>query len=388
MKYNFYFDESFNTRLISKESLKSNNYFNSYVSTGIGIIKSDTHKTFCCYKKFEKIYKEKYKTAELKATIINKEHYRYGIKKFNKVEIDMYSDFFDFLLKNNVVYYISICDKLEYLLTQCKFSDSRDYKYFIYCLTKLINVYRPSKVINDLTNNNTNLFLDLYEFLLNLRNDNKNFKLKTRENETIDFILKNLNYINPSLINYYFSYDFTYIGFRELVNELSSEDVSVIIDKEGTGRIKESAKKQGFLKVRQMNSLNSPGVRISDMFCGFISRMLRAIYDDLKHDTTVPYSTPHYLNDEWFNINEKQFLLYKSVAKYLKKYSTIYNTFYIEIYFDLFYVFVLLVNYFDQFKNFNDYNNILYTNHYRNCNTYILQNFEIKLNETFSYYIY
>lgn len=37
MKYVFYFDESFHTRNITEASLSENDYFNSYISTGIAI---------------------------------------------------------------------------------------------------------------------------------------------------------------------------------------------------------------------------------------------------------------------------------------------------------------------------------------------------------------
>ena len=91
------------------------------------------------------------------------------------------------------------------------------------------------------------------------------------------------------------------------------------------------------------------------MFCGFIARMMRAIYDDTKNDPKVVYDSKHLLREEWFDIAEKQFNLYKLIAKYLKKYIKIYYGSYIGLYFDLFDKFIGLIYYFDDFKDYEEY---------------------------------
>ena len=41
--YYFYFDESFHTRIITKGSFNDTNFFNYYISTGIGFEKKNKH---------------------------------------------------------------------------------------------------------------------------------------------------------------------------------------------------------------------------------------------------------------------------------------------------------------------------------------------------------
>ena len=98
------------------------------------------------------------------------------------------------------------------------------------------------------------------------------------------------------------------------------KNTNVFIDQEGTNKIVESAKKFDFKNVIPNDSKDSFGIRVSDMICGFISKMMRALYDDTKNDPSVPYTTQHLLNSEWFHVNNYQFKLYKTIAKYIKKY--------------------------------------------------------------------
>ena len=56
MTYNFYFDESFHSRRISSSSLYDNDYFNSYISIGIGFKEYMHDKIRKKYMNFEKTY--------------------------------------------------------------------------------------------------------------------------------------------------------------------------------------------------------------------------------------------------------------------------------------------------------------------------------------------
>jgi len=64
MEYNFYFDESFHTRKITRASLEDTEYFNSYISVGIGIKKYMTHKILKKYEIIEAKYKMVYSKDE------------------------------------------------------------------------------------------------------------------------------------------------------------------------------------------------------------------------------------------------------------------------------------------------------------------------------------
>lgn len=374
MRYVFYFDESFHTRHITEASLNENDYFNSYVSTGVAIKSKEKTKIFKKYKDLEDKYKKFYCVDELKSEIISKKHYKYGLKTFNEKEIELYSNIFNFLLNNDIPYYIYSCDKLEYLLLQCDYNAPFYLNEIacIYSITKLVNVYRPKKVIEDILNGNESFLNNLKDFLKKQLSINGNIKLKEKENDAIRNMLLYLNNINSSKINYEFDYRLTYYGLKKLIKELNIQDVSIIIDKEGIGKNCMCARREGFENVRQIDSKYSPGIRISDMFCGFIARMMRAIYDDTKNDPKVVYDSKHLLREEWFDIAEKQFNLYKLIAEYLKKYIKIYYGSYIGLYFDLFDEFIGLIYYFDDFKDYEEYSKKNIKEHAIDCNNIII----------------
>lgn len=374
MRYVFYFDEAFHTRHITEASLNENDYFNSYVSTGVAIKSREKPKLFKKYKDLEDKYKKFYCVDELKSEIISKKHYKYGLKTFNEKEIELYFNIFNFLLNNDIPYYIYSCDKFEYLLLQCNYNASFYFNELacIYSITKLVNVYRPKKVIEDIMNGNESFLNNLKDFLKKQLSINGNIKLKGKENEAIRNMLLYLNNINSSKINYEFDYRLTYYGLKKLIKELNIQNVSIIIDKEGIGKNCMCARREGFENVRQIDSKYSPGIRISDMFCGFIARMMRAIYDDTKNDPKVVYDSKHLLREEWFDIAEKQFNLYKLIAKYLKKYIKIYYGSYIGLYFDLFDEFIGLIYYFDDFKDYEEYSKKDMKEHAIDCNNIII----------------
>ena len=359
MTYNFYFDESFHSRKITSKSFKDTDYFNSYISVGIGFKHYKLEKISKKYSSIERIYKNKYALAkedELKSGIVSKVHYKYGISTFNNIEVQLYSDFFSFLIKENIIYYISICDKLEYLLLQCKYDAPPIFniRACIYSIVKLINVYRPKDIIIDILNSSNNLIKDLKKFCKNQLKENQNLKLKELENEAIQNILIFLNYIDTTNINYEFDYDFTYRGLTYLIDEMKEKTDNVIIDEEGTDRIYNCARKY-FASVSQINSKSCECVRISDMLCGFISKMMRALYDDIKNDPSIPYKEQHLFSIRWFNLSKEKFDLYKSVIKYIKKYKSYYYGSYISTYFDLFSVLMGLLYYFDKYSSYDDY---------------------------------
>lgn len=374
MQYKFYFDESFHTRKITKASFEDTGYFNSYLSTGIGIKSNTVQNIFRKYKIIEKKYKSFYGTKELKSEIINKKHYKFGLNTFSKKEIELYIDYFSFLIDNDILYYISCLDKLEYLLLQCKYKQP----YFlnklaiIYSIVKLINVYRPAKVIEDIMNNSNKFLVDLKKFAIKQLKTNGKIELKTKENKAIINILNYLDFIDTLEINKQFDYSFTYRGLKKLIEEIGLNDVKIIIDKEATGNICKSAKMVGFSNTRQIDSKRSPGIRMSDMFCGFISRVMRAIYEDTKNNPEVVYNEKHVLSEKWFELDKPKFDLYKLISKYLKKYSNIHYCTFIGIYFDLFDEFIGLIYYIDDYPNFDEYIRRTPKEHVEECNNFLV----------------
>ena len=82
-----------------------------------------------------------------------------------------------------------------------------------------------------------------------------------------------------------------FIGFKKLVNELGLNDVKVVIDKEGNpnNNTANACKKEGFKNVIETDSKKNVSLRCTDLMCGFISKMMRAIYEDTKTTDNEEY---------------------------------------------------------------------------------------------------
>ena len=375
MEYNFYFDESFHDRNITYNSLKSNDYFNSYVSVGIGIEKNDVDSIEKKFLSFEKIYKDKYDTFELKSSVVAKKHYRCGISSFNTLEVDMYSSFFDFLLQNKIIYYINLSDKFELLLDQCEINGfCLNVSAIVYSMTKIINVYRPKQVITDVLKSSSQFLYDFKLFCINQMKKNSNIKLKEQENRALSQMITFIDLFDVSNVNFEFDYGYcmTFEGLKKFQNEINIDRINVIIDKEGNGKICDCAKYVGYNNAEESDSKESFGVRISDLLCGFISRMMFALYNDTKHDLSLPYNEKHLLSKEWFVLSKKKFDLYKKISKYLKLESNIYYSTYVSRYFDLFGEFVGLIYYIDMFYSYEEFNCRSADFHFNEGNNFIM----------------
>lgn len=390
MEYNFYFDESFHDRNITKGSLKSNDFFNSYLSVGVGIKKYLLPKVEKRYEKIETKYKSKYQVNELKSEIVKKDHYINGLAKFNKIELEMYSEIFDFLIQNKILYYIFVCDKFEYLLDQCELDDSLSLNRnaVIYSITKFINTYRPENVILDILNCNENFLKDLKEFSQIQIKTNGDITLKEKENLFVRMIGAYLDKIDVSKICFGFDYRLTYEGLKRFQDEYQIEKINVIIDEEGANKICNCAKEVGYINAITYDSKESIGVRISDMLCGFISRMMRALYEDIKNDINYPYTEKHYLSKEWFDVDEKKYNLYKKIAKYFLLEESIYYSTYVNVYSDNFVLFIGLIYYFDLYKTYEKYKELDIEQHFKNGNIFLVKQINEQIKRIENNYIF
>lgn len=374
--YIFYFDESFHTRVITDKSIKADNYYNSYTSIGIGIQKNLKNKGLRNLRLFEEKYKKAYNVEELKSEVVSRKKYKNGIASFKTIDLDFYYDFFKLLHTNEFIYYISSCDKVEYLLLQCDYKKSYYMNKYamIYTLVKAINTYKPEIVMNDIFRKSPDLLDDLKLFFKEQIKMNGNLKLKEKENMAFSQVLLFLDNIIMNDVKYDFEYHFTYCGLKELLNELGSsiKETKVIIDEEGQGKILKSAKEIGFSNSIQLNSKKCIGIRAADIICGFVSRFMQGIYISTYNNPEEKYDKKHYIPIEWFKVNEKQFELYKMIARYLKKYSEVYYSTYISLYSDLLLETIGIIYYFDDYSNYNDYLSTDLETHYEKCNRIIV----------------
>lgn len=384
----FFFDESFHSRKINKQTIEDKGFFDNYVMTGIGCLRKDLHKNEILYKQFEEKHKEKFsikENDELKSKIVKKDQYKYGIKSFNKKSLELYKDFWELMNESDYIYYICVISKLEYILTQFNYNiwGVRDYRSFVYSIVKAVNVYRPKEVLKALFEENDLLLEELISFLKRKITENENNPIKVKENISFKECIVILEEINRENVNYKWDYSSIFIGFKKLVNELLVNHIRIVIDKEGNpnDNTARACKNERFKNVIETDSKKSITLRCTDLMCGFISKMMRAIYEDTKTSDAEEYRERKILDKNWFEINEEQFLLYKNIAKYFKKYAKYYWSTYISIYFDSFFQFIDLIYYFDEFNNFTDFNCIDSNSHRERYNAFIIKHIRGKFKE-------
>lgn len=384
----FFFDESFHSRKINKKTIENKEFFDNYVITGIGCLKKDLHKNEILYGQFEEKFKKLFsitENVELKSKIVKKEQYQYGIKSFNKNSLELYKEFWELMNQSDYMYYVCAISKLEYILLQFNYNiwEVRDYRSFVYSIVKSVNVYRPKDVLKALFEENDMLLEELIKFFRRKLLENENNPIKVLENQFFEECIIILEKISGENINFKWKYNNIFIGFKKLVKELNLNDVRIVIDKEGNPKDNTAmaCKKEGFKDVIEKDSKNSITLRCTDLMCGFISKMMRALYEDTKTSDGEEYKERKILDKKWFEINEEQFYVYKNIAKYFKKYSMYYWNTYISIYFDSFFQFIGFIYYFDGFDNFESFNNIDSVDHRESYNGFIVNHMNGKFKE-------
>ena len=186
----------------------------------------------------------------------------------------------------NVVTYISVFSKVEYVIQQV----FRDYhnSFLVnvdcmkYSIIKAIIVYHPSRVIEAMYKEPENFVRELRIFLEERISLNKsNLELKERENIAFEQILVILDDVEP-IISLDWEYFASFEGFSQLLLEMKVKDYELLIDKEGSKRSTvKAAIKKGVTNVREVNSKEYVGIRMTDMFIGLISKIMRALRNSL-----------------------------------------------------------------------------------------------------------
>lgn len=376
----FFFDECFHDREINIKNISNEDtFFYNYIMLGLGIKKENKQRNSEMYQQFEEKYKKIFsipKEDELKSGIVTKKQYKYGLKSFNKQSLDLYDNFFDLLNNSDYLYYIFVSNKFEYILSQMTYSYTGFVKYesLMYSIIKLINVYRPTKIIKMIFNKDIGLLDELISFFYSKFIENQNKEFKKIENRVIMNCIIMLNEIKNQNIVPKWEYKPIFTGFEKFINEIKfdKENVDITIDKEGNKSLNtyQACIDTGFLNSIEKDSKESLELRCADMLCGFIGRMMRGIWENNKVAEGEEYSERKILSEEWFNIDERRFLLYKKIIKYIKRQSNLYWSTYISLYFDNFLEFLCLLYYFDNFKDYSQYKETSIQIHREHYNTY------------------
>lgn len=343
----FYYDESGHSRKLTQNTITSNNYDDYFITCIIGFEKNKRSDIKKDYLLFESKYKDYYQVEELKSSILSKNKYKCGLNGFKDKDLELISDYLDILIKHKVHVYFSAINKIEYLVFQLL----RNYKNNIlfdadvlrYSVTKAISVYRPLKVIESMYKGKP-FAKELCAFLEEMLKNNKGKKHKERENtifaETL-LVIKD----NQTIESLDWDYEGPFAGFKKYLLENKIAINSIVMDKEGSGKTIEAARKQGFVASTELDSKEEFGIRMADMLCGIINGFVCSLIKSLSYKNLDQTIAKVLLSQEWFEINEKQHNCYKKLQKVIAEQRDSWYKIFCSNYSDTIVYFICLINY-------------------------------------------
>lgn len=357
--YCFYYDESEHSRKINDKTIKSDNYYDNFVSVIVGWPKEKEQDVFEKYSSFETKYaSRKNKKGELKSETLKQSQFDFGFASMNKHNVQFVDDFLS-LFDEEFKLYFFIASKIEYLVLQL-FAEYKSNFYFDadamkYSITKALVMYRPEKVI-DCIFSSTESFVDVLKefFRERIKYNKKNISLKRQESQAFEAILcclENVSVIPKLDWTYYMPFD----GFRKYLKEEIIADYFLTLDKEGKesqeSKTLQAARLMGLQNTTEVDSLSSCGVRVADMMAGIMTRLLKALCASLRYHSPEDGVQKKVLAVKWFQMNEDQLRLYKKLYKIICEWDHAWYKSYAGIYSDDLVTFIALLNYMNHFES-------------------------------------
>lgn len=357
--YKFYYDESEHSRKINYTTVTASNYYDNFVTVVVGWLQEKEKEVFKKYEEFENKYADrKDRNGELKSTTLKQKKFECGFASLDKANTQFIMDFLS-IFDESIKLYFSVESKIEYLVLQlfigyrnnC-FIDADAIKYSI---TKALVLYRPQNVIRCIYDNPEMFVEELKQFFRErIKCNCSNMDLKEQENKAfknILYILEDISAIPELQWDYRMPFD----GFAKYLQEEHIKNYVLVLDKEGkqneVSRTMQAACKIGLSKVTEGNSQDSYGLRMADMMAGIISRLLKALCDELHYHSIEEGTEKKLLSTKWFQLNEAQLNLYKKLYQIICKWDSAWYKSYAGNYSDDLVCFIGLLGYMAHFEN-------------------------------------
>lgn len=357
--YKFYYDESEHSRKINYNTVTAINYYDNFVTVVVGWSKEKEKEVFEKYENFEKKYTDrKDRNGELKSTTLKQKQFDFGFASLNKANTQLIMDFLS-IFDESIKLYFSVASKIEYLILQL-FKGYHNYCFIDadavkYSIIKSIVVYRPQKVIKSIYDNPEEFVGELKRFFRERIECNRsNIRLKERENIAFEIILCILDNIS-AIPELQWDYRMPFSGFAKYLHEEQIKKYALVLDKEGeqneASRTMQAACKMRLSNVTEENSKDSCGLRMADMMVGTISKLLKALCDELHYHSSVEGTEKKLLDTKWFQLNEAQLNLYKKLYKIICEWDNAWYKSYAGIYSDDLVCFIGLLRYMAHFES-------------------------------------
>jgi hypothetical protein len=317
VQYRFYYDESEHSRKINLNTVNAKNYYDNFIAVIVGWKVESEKSVFEKYAAFEEKYTERKSKEELKSQTLKQNQFENGFASMNKSNVCFLTDFLS-LFNSDIEVYFAVISKIEFIISQL-FDDYKNSFFFDmdamkYSIVKAILMYQPKELIEGVFENTGELVATLKAFFEDRIQQNKvNLSLKQSETNAFEEILKILYDIHD-VNTIEWDYDIAFLGFKQYLKERSINDFTLAIDKEGeSSNTLNAAKQVGFSTAIEVDSKQSIGVRISDMLAGLLSKLLKALHNSLRYNSSDEQLQKKILSKEWFLLSQEQLELYKKL---------------------------------------------------------------------------
>jgi len=377
-KFNFYYDESEHSRVITESTVKASNYYDNFVASIVGWTNSEEDKIQAKYQLFEEKYNSRKSDGELKSTSLKQKQLRYGFGSLSRENLEFVTDFLN-LFDGKIYLYFSVTSKIEYIICQLladyKNNLFEDMDALKYTIVKSIVTYQPEEIISGMYRNSGELIELLKKFYHDRITKNAgNVELKEQESTAFEEALALLDDVNQD-VEIDWEYCIPFLGFKKYTDEKGIGDYTLFLDKEGSDeKTLQAAKRMGFCNAIEMDSKESFGIRMADIMVGLIAKFIKSIDKNLKYNSDVESLDKKLLNSEWFNLNEQKFDLYKQLKYIVIDLHKAWYKGFTGIYADDIMTFVSFLGYIDQFDSVEGFNEIKKEMHPEYFNSYSCRN--------------
>lgn len=360
-EYKFYYDESEHSRKINKKTIMADNYYDNFIGVVIGWRSEYETDLFSQYHDFEEKYKFRQSKGELKSNTIRQSQLTNGFASSNNDNISLLVDFMTLFNDKTLIYY-AVISKIEYIVNQLFVGYKNSFLFNMdamrYSITKALVLHQPTDVINGMYKNTDELIILLKKFFSEqIEKDKENEELKQLEISQFSQILILLDDIS-TIMEIGWNYSISFIGFKKYLAEKSISNYSLSIDKEGAnGNTATAAEQECQIRVTELDSKASSGIRMADMLAGLISKFLKSLHNTLTHKSEENGLTKTILNSSWFDISEQQLALYKKFHNIVVELNKAWYKAYAGTYSDDLIVFIAFLNFMSHFESVEDIKN-------------------------------
>lgn len=352
-KYHFYYDESEHSRKINLNTVNAYNYYDNFIAAIVGWKSESEESIIEKYIAFEEKYADRRSKGELKSQTLRQNQFENGFASMNKDNVSFLMDLFS-IVGDNVLIYFAVISKIEYIIDQVfegyKNSFLFDMDAMKYSIVKAILLYQPKEIIKSVFENTEELVIALQTFFQDRIQQNKaNMLLKQQETAAFEEILSILHDVRKAnTIDW--DYRIAFCGFKQYTMEKSIHNFTLMIDKEGeSSNTLNAAKQLGFNTVIEVDSKESAGIRMADMLAGVLAKLFKALHNALKYNSSDEQLQKKVLRKDWFQLNEKQFELYKKLYKIVCELNNAWYKTFSGKYSDDLVTFIALLNYMNHF---------------------------------------